>query len=1233
VSRNRFIITSVLLLLLASCSNQKNTKTTRLYHEINTRYNIYFNAEEAYKTALENKNKEYKDNLSEMIYMYPYYPDWEEKKLKTFETTIDKATKAIKLHSIQAKPERDPGKSRNAAYQEWLNQKEFNPFLEKVWMLMAKAEYQNNDYIRSLATFSYISRVYKSNRDIVVEAQLWIARIYLQMGWTYETENVFRQINQSGEIPQSQKKLYNEIYANYLVRSEKYEESIPYLEQAVKNESGDQKDRLKYLLGQVYAKTGNRQKAYETFGDIPGLGTSFELKLNSQLQQAQYSSSSEKGKVLSMLEKMSKQTRNAEYLDQVHYIAGNIYLQNGDTLDAIKKYNAAIEKSTRGGYDKAIAQVVLGDLHFTRKEYLKAQPLYPEALGILGKKYDRYKELTLRSEVLDELVVYLEAVHLQDSLQTLARMPEDERLDVINKLIADLKKKEEEEKKLLARQEWEDQNRANQATTDITQNQAPDARFGMNAESSFYFYNQTSVAQGKTAFKKQWGNRKLEDNWRRRDKSSSAFDDFFAEETPDDITLETDSLGNPIEVKDPTAQTKEKEQLDQYSPEYYIQQLPLTPEALAESNAIIEDAFYQMGLIYKNKLGDLYLAIDAFDTDIKRFPQTKNLEEIYYQLFLIYSQLSNKNMADIYRNKLLGEFPSGDYAVTLSDPNYEWNLRNLPTLQNDLYQSTYDAYIGSKINSVRQNYQTVKEKYPLSDLMPKFMFLNALTYAQTNDAKEFRDNLKELVDKYPNADVTSIASDMLQGVISGRPLIAGGPARGMYWNIQFGGQDFAEADTTLMFKDLPEDEHLVLMLFDPSKVKRNDLLYDVADYNFSNFVLQTFDLSFSAIGTFEMLQVKGLASFSDVSEYINKAFADSSLIQTIDSTIVIIPISNENFNVLQKGKSLNEYFDFFNATYKTSMPRLIAYWNQQLDNEEKEDKEEAEKTEELLAESGTSIINEPVTIGEKEDAIPDKQQDIPLQETIPEKENDPQLPVREETKEENIQDKTETDNVDPIIAEEIPEKQDDDIYNNEADTDAFINEEDVEKGISVAQDAAKTIEEVMSNPVEGIKNLIQNISNTSSKPKLTKEEKEAEKEEKERLKQLQKEQKAKEKALQDSIKAVEKARVDSIKLTEKEEAELEKIAERAKEDARKAAIKEKEDARKEREQDLKEKQRAREQEMKQKEKERKERQKQKEEEREQRAKEKEKERKEKEKQRREEQKEKERAARERQRNR
>lgn len=1123
------------MVIFSGCSTKKNTQTTRWYHEINTRYNIYFNAEQDYNEKLEAKIKGYDDNLSLMLDVFPS-PDYDIIKEQTggpFDVTVDKTTKAIKLHSIKAKPQRDPSKRKDVEYQNWLKQQEYNPFLKNAWLLLGKAEYQNNDFLQSISTLSYITRLYRTDKAVVAEARIWIAKGYTAMGWFYEAEDTFHKIQISGGVPSDLQSEFDAVYVDYLVKRKDYVTAIPYLEQAIKGEkNGTQRIRLKYLLGQLYAQQGNSIKAYEAFDQVMGLNTPYLYTFNAKIQQASLASDGNRQKILDQLNKMSRGVKNKEYLDQIYFAIGNIYLNQNDTVKAVENYKKGVEKSTRSGYDKAINQVQLGDIYFAQRDYVKAQPCYSDALSGLSKKHEEYPRVALRSAVLDELVVYVKAVHLQDSLQTLARMPEDERLRAIDKIITDLKKADDEERKSIERENYvSDGFNPNESlfkdnnTSNTPVRPTIPSGFG---STDFYFYNKELVESGKVTFKQKWGTRKLEDNWRRRNKQVSllAEDRGDSQRDNNNESSEQQSEGTP----------------DKYTRQFYLQQLPLTDKAIAESDTIIEDGFFNMGKIYNEKLGDYSLAIEAFETDIRRFPSSPNLEEIYYQLFLINLRFGNHDQMENYRNLLLATFPKSIYAAALADTNYEYNMRNMYLLEDNLYQQTYDAYLAGRVNEVRTNYTTVQSKYPLSGLVPKFMFLNALTYAQTNNPDKFKESLKELIDKYPKADVSEVATNMLKGLLEGKELSSDtSPMRGLIWDIKLGSGDDTKETAGVDFVAKPNDDFMLIFLFRSKTVDKNQLIYDVASYNFSKFVYQTFDLSFGESNSLEMLQVRGFESLDDIVAYVDMAFEKNSLMDELDPTVIPIPISADNYIALMNGKTLNEYFLFFEKNYTKEMIPLIMYWNQQ------KQKAGAEPVEPVNTEA--------------------------------------ELPKEEVQQEESV----------PTYTRPIPkveQKKDDKDNNISIGVENVLTDDQIEK----ADKIINKVQDVWNNPVEGLKGL---LNSSGSSENLTKEEKAAlkeerkrEKEEDRRRKKLAKEQikleEQREYDRQDSIQAAERQIADADKAARRAIADEKRNAEKAKENARKQALQDQKDRAKARKELLKKREKARKELLKAREQERKE---------------------------------------------
>ena len=918
----------------------------RRFHAFTARYNTYFNGKTSFDEQLASLNNGYRENYTEQILMFPISAQPKDK-METggaFDRAIEKGNKAIKQHSIQKKPPRTSGWQNNPKLVALQEKNEYNPFLKHCWMLIAQGQFYNADFLQASATFSYITRHYGDDREMVAEARIWQARCYAEMNWLHEAGTLFDNLDRNG-IPNANLKQYDRFYADYLIKSGEFEQSVPYLQKAIKTEKNKlQRTRMRYLLGQIYTDLGQKEEAYRIFGKVAGSNPPYELEFAARIRQTEVISGDNDRQVLKMLNSMAKSPKNSNYLDQVYYAIGNIYMNRKDTVNAIENFALGIEKSVQNGLNKAICQIRLGDIYFTQKDYVKAQPCFSGAMSGIQKEYKDYERVSRLSIVLDELVVYVEAVHLQDSLQVLSKMPETELYAYIDRMIEDLKKKEEEEKNAAEREQY----LAAQGSFGGGIAQRP----GMGGapvmlptgggESSFYFYNSMTVAQGRTQFQNTWGRRALEDNWRRRNRVMSMIDPLGGDAAISD-TLQLDEFGMPYQV-DSLQLLMDSLSSDPKSREYYLQQIPFSDDDLEASNVIIADGLFNMGMIYKDKLEDMSLSIEAFEELERRFPDNKYRMDCYYHSFLMALRYKDELLREKYKSKLISTFPESDYAIAIADPNYEYNIRMMDSVQDSIYEATYNHYLAGDTSAVRRNYEQFSSAYPLSVLIPKFMFLNALTYVQAGDPDGFKEALSLLVEKYPSADVAELANEMLRGLLRGRELMQG-DFKGMTWNMRFGLRGdgtLSEADSALVFVHEPVSSHQIMLVYQTGSVDRNQLLYAVAAYNFANFDIRTFDMQFEEIASITIMTITGFKHIDEVLDYVQMIYGADGYARYFDRSVLFIPISDKNTYTLMHGKTIEEYMSFFIEQYGDKAPELIARWRLQMsDNEilgEAEDK-------------------------------------------------------------------------------------------------------------------------------------------------------------------------------------------------------------------------------------------------------------------------------------------------------
>ncbi len=897
--------------VLVSCSPQKNTAASRKYQAFITRYNIYFNGDEHYKSTLRKMEDEYKDDYTSLVPIHPvdaYGHESMPQPSADFTRSIEKAQKAIQLRSIKKRPKRKSGKSNDPEYKAWLKRDEYNPFMHNAWMMMARSQYYNGDFLGASSTFYYISRHFTWLPRIVTESQIWQARSYISLDWLFEGETILKRIKPDQLATSAMKELYYMTWADYYIKSHDYESAAPMLTEAVKYSSGAQRTRMNFLLGQLYARLGDRQKAYDAFGKAgSSSGADYRTKFNARIKQSEVYSGTDIEPEVKALRRMTRYDRNAEYLDQIYYAIGNLYLSRADTAKAIENYRLAMEKSTRQGIDRAIAGLTLGALYFDRHEYDKAQECYSQSITQIGEDYPGYAGIKRRSDVLDELAVYSQNVALQDSLLRLAAMTPDEQLAVINKIIEELKKKEKEEADAAKREEYLANQQANGTGLNHSANNEP-TTFVQNTDKSWYFYNTATRNAGKTEFQKRWGSRKLEDDWRRRNKAAFSFNDF------DDSSGDGDD--NEAEGEDGETETPDEEQLaheqDPHYPEYYLKQIPKGEAEITTSHEVIQDGLYNMGVILKDKLEDFGAAKSEFNTLLTRYPDNIYRLETYYNMYLMAVRSGDNAEAERLRRLIVDEFPESAYGVAMRDPDYFENLRRMEERQEEIYAETYDDYLNDRNEKVHAAYERMEKEFPMSKLMPKFMFLHALAYVTDDRPDDFNATLRDMLERYPETDITPLASAYLKGMAQGRKLHAGvSNARGRIWSQRLSNDSVPLTDDNgeaLEFDLNPEQPQQLVLLFPTDTVSANALLFDIARHNFSTFVVKDFDLELMNFGTLGMLIIKPFANQAELDHYRSLLESDQEL--RLPPEVIPVMISVKNFDtLLRSGASFEQYFE------------------------------------------------------------------------------------------------------------------------------------------------------------------------------------------------------------------------------------------------------------------------------------------------------------------------------------
>ena len=1020
-AKKLYILIAVVALvaLLASCSTEKNTSRSRWWHSFNARYNTYYNGSVAYIDASLEKENGNKDNFTEMIPMYTVGNKKSRELGKAnYDKAIEKCEKAIKLHSITKRPEWTKSRRKTERDIEWLSRKEYNPFLWKAWMLMGRSQFYQGAFDEAASTFSYMCRLYATQPAIYGRARAWLAKSYIEQDWLYDAEDVIRNMQRDSIHWRAQKE-WDFTYADYYIHTGDYDKAIPYLKKSIDHEMRKkQKARLCFLLGQLYAATGKNVEAYKAFKSVVRKNPPYELEFNARIAMTEVMGASQAKKMVGKLKRMAASDKNKDYLDQVYYAIGNIYLAQKDTLKAISNYEKGNKKATRSGIEKGVLLLKLGDLYWQQEKFSDAQRCYGEAIGLLDKDRKDYEQLSARSKVLDELVPYTDAIHLQDSLQALAKMSEKDRNAAIDRVIAELKRQEKEQKRL------EDEKNAQQTMqrngamgnrNNTNRNNTAQTQQNNRQNAVWYFYNAMAVQQGKQAFEKLWGKRENTDNWQRVNKTvvGNLNGDADMELTEE----QKDSIAKAEQAQDSLEQLKDSAQNDPHKREYYLAQIPFTSDQVATSNLTIMDGLYNSGVIFKDKLDNLDLSKKQFTRLETQYPDFEQKADMYYHLFLLYSRLGQHDVAAGYVEKLKAEYPENQWTILLTDPYFKENAQFGVHIEDSLYAATYEAFKADRLSEAKANAQISATRFPLGENRDKFLFIGGLAKLNDGDSKGCVDDMKAVVEKFPQSKLAEMAGMIVNGVNAGKPLHGSRFDLGDVWTRRTAVLADSDSINAKTFDAERNTEFVFMLAYVPDSVDENKLLYQMAKVNFTHYVVRNFDLAIEDANGLRRMVVRGFRNYDEALQYA-RGLAEQAGLQQLLSGCKAIVISDKNLPLLGTNFSYADYQDFYDKNFA---PLKISSQPLLTEPIHVAPKEDAERETSAPAEAKAGNENSSNTDGELL---------LPVEEEVKKKAeaNEEIIPLEPEKKVEN-------NNVDDTIIPLEPEKK---VENNNNVDDTII---------------------------------------------------------------------------------------------------------------------------------------------------------------------------------------------------
>lgn len=865
------VIAVALLLVLTSCSVKKNTAAVRSFHHTKARYNILFNGREAYKkgqTAVHAAVLQ-TDDYNEVL---PVFEESAGDAVKSasadMDRVIEKCDKAIQLHSIVKKPKKNPKKAKDPKYKAFMAKEEYNSEVQEAWLLKGKALAFKEDYAASAATLAYASKHFQDNSDVATESKLWEAKVYAQQGWYYEAEDILNRLSEKAFSARTTK-LYVLVKADLLLRQKQYEAALPYLQNAIEITKKDQRKRVMFIYAQVLEKLKRYGEAYNAYEAVKKKRPDYVMEFNSVLGMAKCYQGSSMDDIKKEVDRLVKRASNADYLDRIYFTMGTLYQRKGDKAKAMEYYQLAIEKSTRNGIDKAYALLALGGIYYDEEDYLKAQPLYAEAVNILSIDHPGYKELQTRSQNLDYVAQYSGVVTLQDSLLFLASLPQEQMIERVKAEVERIHKEQEEAQKRLeeeARQQAERDKSAAMAA-------AANLSLGETLDQSWYFYNNTLISKGKLDFQKQWGGRALEDDWRRANKVSSGFELEDENEEMENSAMSEESSDETVPAQSSTADGFKS--TGDAEVDSYLRQIPVTEAMKQSSNAAIEEALYNLYKVYDDRILNKRLATETYNELLRRYPDTE-----FGQSKSVVDEKSEKEAEALYTEA---------YAALKSGNRY----------------------------IIQKNLEKMEKCCADSKLMPKIYMIEALSGGRSEGRQVFKSKLQAIIEKYPDSDVTPIARDMLALVGQGKEIVSTStPVSTIAENRQaviVSQNEYAEAIQKAGFIYNPDDQHSFIIVIMGNERQKNDILFALAQYNFTRFMIKDFDFNVKQLD--EEIFAVGVTPLSSLNEavwYQNSVLGDASVHEALTGVnYKAFVISDENFVKVFDKESLIKYIEFY----------------------------------------------------------------------------------------------------------------------------------------------------------------------------------------------------------------------------------------------------------------------------------------------------------------------------------
>jgi TolA-binding protein len=752
-------------------------------------------------------------------------------------------------------------------------------------MLMGKAYMYQGEYFLAAETFKHIMITFP-REEIRFAAMTWLARSYIMVGETREAERILTTLTDESEFPDDYLVDLHTTLSQLHIAYLEYPRAAEQLELALERKGNHKEEKIRYtyILAQLYEESDQNKLALEKYKRVTRYNPTYEMAFNAQVSMAEVfeSGQTDSGDLKKLLRKMLRDSKNTEYKDQIYFALGNIAMEEGEKELAIEYYQLSVSTSVQNQYQKGYSSLTLAEIYYEEPEYILSAAYYDSAVSFLDRNYPGYAGLATLSASLGDLVYNVTSYELEDSVQILAALPEEQRLAVIDALIEQVRQ-EEEEARLAEQQSMQDMafNQSmlyggNQSNTGMREQQG----------GKWYFYNLNAKSFGQPEFRMKWGERRLEDNWRRKNKQTIS---DRTQEGAEGDTLSGDK-STPL--------------FDNKSREYYLINIPLNDSAMKQSHLRLEDALYNMGVIYKEDLLDYNESIQSFQELIYRYPDSRFGPHVYYLLYELNNNIQKPQEAKYYSDQLTDRYPESHYSLLLTNPNYLSELEEEEMKVVRYYEGIYLQYQLKKYAEVIAGADSAMLSYPDDPLLPKFKYIRAMAMGALVGKEEMKIALDSLISQHPASEESQAAQEIVAYMYVEFPEIKE-------------AAQAAEAEVVYSSVDSTQEHYFLLAL--RSDEDANQVSFNLLNYNLDHFNQYNLELGeLRLTDSYNLLFVSLFNNADGAARYLQVIQENSQEIMgEIDPVKYrMMIISTENFEILSNEKEFNPYYLYYLKHYQ-----------------------------------------------------------------------------------------------------------------------------------------------------------------------------------------------------------------------------------------------------------------------------------------------------------------------------